>query len=41
MKKKKYKIIKNNKNIYAIKELGSKGYQNNKAKRMLKARKYK
>lgn len=41
MKKKKYKVIKNNRYIYAIKELGSKGYFNNKIKRLLKARKYK
>lgn len=33
MKKKKYKIIKNNKHIYAIKQLGNKGYYNSK-KRM-------
>lgn len=30
MKKKKYKIIKNNKCVYAIKELGNKGYYNTK-----------
>lgn len=34
MKKKKYKIMKNNRHIYAIKELGNKGYINNKTKRM-------
>ena len=43
MKKKKYKVIRNNRHIYAItiKELGNKGYFNNKVKRLLKARKYK
>lgn len=34
MKKKKYKIMKNNRHIYAIKELGNKGYFNSKVKRM-------
>ncbi len=33
MKKKKYKIIKNNKFVYGVKELGNKGYYNSK-KRM-------
>ena len=41
MKKKKYKIIKNNRNIYAVKELGNKGYFNNKVKRLIKAKKNK
>ena len=41
MKKKKYKVIKNNRYIYAIKELGNKGYFNNKVKKLLKLRKYK
>ena len=40
MKKKKYKIIRNNRNIYAVKELGNKGYWNNKVKRLLKVKKY-
>ena len=39
MKKEKYKIIKNNRHIYAVKELGNKGYWNNKVKRLLKIRK--
>jgi len=39
MKKKKYKIIRNNRNIYAIKYLGNKGYWNNKVKRLLKIKK--
>lgn len=39
MKKKKYKVIRNNRNIYAIKELGNKGYWNNKVKRLIKAKK--
>ena len=39
MKKKKYKIIRNNRHIYAVKELGNKGYWNNKVKRLLKIRK--
>lgn len=39
MKKKKYKVIRNNRHIYAIKELGNKGYFNNKVKRLLKIRK--
>lgn len=39
MKKKKYKIIRNNRHIYAVKELSSKGYFNNKVKRLLKLRK--
>lgn len=30
MKKKKYKIMKNNKYIYGVKELGNKGYFNKK-----------
>ena len=41
MKKKKYKIIRNNRHIYAIKELGNKGYWNNKVKRLIKAKKNK
>ena len=41
MKKKKYKIIRNNRNIYAIKYLGNKGYFNNKVKRLIKAKKNK
>lgn len=39
MKKKKYKIIRSNRNIYAVKELGNKGYWNNKVKRLLNIRK--
>lgn len=39
MKNKKYKIIRNNRYIYAVKELGNKGYWNNKVKRLLKIRK--
>ena len=27
---KKYKVIRNNKHIYAVKEVGNKGYKNNK-----------
>lgn len=38
MKKRKYKIIRNNRNIYAIKYLGNKGYFNNKVKRLIKAK---
>lgn len=41
MKKKKYKIIRNNRYIYAVKELGNKGYWNNKIKRLNKAKKNK
>lgn len=41
MKKEKYKIIKNNRHIYAVKELGNKGYWNNKIKRLNKAKKNK
>lgn len=41
MKKKKYKIIRSNRNIYAVKELGNKGYWNNKHKRLTKAKKNK
>lgn len=39
MKKKKYKIIKNNRYIYGVRELGPKGYRNNKVKRLLKIKK--
>ena len=41
MKKKKYKIIRNNRHIYAVKESGNKGYWNNKIKRLNKAKKNK
>ena len=41
MKKRKYKIIRNNRNIYAIKYLGNKGYFNNKVKRLIKEKKNK
>ena len=41
MKKKKYKVIRNNRHIYAVKELGNKGYFNNKVKRLIKAKKNK
>ncbi len=41
MKKKKYKIIRNNRHIYAVKELGNKDYWNNKVKRLNKAKKNK
>ena len=41
MKKKKYKIIRNNRYIYAVKEFGNKGYWNNKIKRLNKAKKNK
>lgn len=34
MKKRKYKIIRNNRHIFAIKEIGNKGYINSKVKRM-------
>ena len=34
MKSKKYKIIRNNKYIYAVKKLGNKGYINSKFKKM-------
>lgn len=34
MKKKKHKIIRNNRHIYAVKELGNKGYCNSKIKRL-------
>lgn len=41
MKKKRYKIIRNNRHVYAVKELGNKEYCNSKVKRLLKVRKYK
>ena len=31
---KKYKIIKNNRHVYAIKRLGNKGYNNSKVRRI-------
>ena len=31
---KKYKIIKNNKHIYAVKRIGSRGYYNSKVRRL-------
>lgn len=34
MKKKKYKIIRNNRHIFAIKEVGNKGYTNKKIKKV-------
>lgn len=34
MKKEKYKIMKNNRHIYAVKKLGNKGYINSKVKKM-------
>lgn len=41
MKKKKYKIIKNNRYIYGVRELGPKGYKNNRPKRLELIRKRK
>lgn len=34
MKKKKYKIMRNNRFVYGVKELGNKGYINSKVKKM-------
>lgn len=37
---KKYKIIRNNRHIYAVKRLGNKGYWNNKVKRLVRRDRY-